>query len=309
MLRKRGGDAGLGPEIVRRLALGERTADIARIVGCTESAVSYHRRQMKPSTPEDTARPVVIRRRGRPQRFDSDRIRAMLDSGMTYQSVASIMGCSAATVSEYRGRRRKKPHCGPADIATFRRLAEGGNTDAEIASCTGYAAQTISKHVRGIDRRSMIASRKAVKVAESRKQAVLRMKAEGATLSEIAKALGCVKNTVLYHLGQNGNDSIRTRSKAAKQGNQQRILEYLLARSCVDCGETDPVVMEFDHRDPSQKDRKVARGLKSYRWELVLAEIEKCDVVCCNCHRRRTARQFGSYRLDYVLQQQPSVIP
>ena len=32
-------------------------------------------------------------------------------------------------------------------------------------------------------------------------------------------------------------------------------------------------------------------------WIRVTAEIEKCDVRCGNCHRIRTAAQFGSYRL------------
>jgi hypothetical protein len=60
----------------------------------------------------------------------------------------------------------------------------------------------------------------------------------------------------------------------------------------VACGEADPVVLEFDHRDPAEKAERVSR-LVSIGCSLarLRAEIEKCDVRCANCHRRRTAQQ------------------
>src|SRR4051794_36986150 len=62
-----------------------------------------------------------------------------------------------------------------------------------------------------------------------------------------------------------------------------------------DCGETDPVVLEFDHlRD---KEFDIASGIHYHAWSKVLAEIAKCEVVCANCHRRRTARRRGALRL------------
>jgi hypothetical protein len=47
--------------------------------------------------------------------------------------------------------------------------------------------------------------------------------------------------------------------------------------------------MDFDHINPDKKDSNVGRlvwGLTP--WDKVLAEIEKCDLVCANCHRLRT---------------------
>jgi hypothetical protein len=62
----------------------------------------------------------------------------------------------------------------------------------------------------------------------------------------------------------------------------------------VDCGETDPLVLEFDHlRD---KRFNIGNALPYRNWASILAEIEKCAVVCANCHRRRTARRIGSVR-------------
>jgi hypothetical protein len=80
--------------------------------------------------------------------------------------------------------------------------------------------------------------------------------------------------------------------------NDERILAYLLDHPCLDCGETDPLVLDFDHREPSTKSNEVSRMVRSRPWRVVLEEIEKCDVRCANCHRRRTARQFGCSKLE-----------
>lgn len=75
---------------------------------------------------------------------------------------------------------------------------------------------------------------------------------------------------------------------------RKKIYEYLQTHPCVDCGETDPIVLEFDHlRDKIENISDLANR-KS--WKDVLKEIEKCEVVCANCHLRRTAKQFNWYK-------------
>jgi len=64
-----------------------------------------------------------------------------------------------------------------------------------------------------------------------------------------------------------------------------------------DCGEPDPVVLEFDHRDPNEKRIGISSMLTSSK-EAILAEIAKCDIRCANCHRRSTAKRFGYYRFN-----------
>lgn len=77
--------------------------------------------------------------------------------------------------------------------------------------------------------------------------------------------------------------------------NQRRALDHLLVHPCVDCGEEDPVVLEFDHR--VDKLMGIADLLRRHvRWEVVEAEIAKCEVRCANCHRRRTAREARYFR-------------
>jgi hypothetical protein len=76
----------------------------------------------------------------------------------------------------------------------------------------------------------------------------------------------------------------------------QLVWDSLLDHPCVDCGERDPVVLEFDHVDPAQKSRAVSRLIgNNHSWSSILSEIDKCQVRCANCHRRRIASQLGYY--------------
>jgi hypothetical protein len=72
------------------------------------------------------------------------------------------------------------------------------------------------------------------------------------------------------------------------------LLEYLRDHPCVDCGESDPLVLEFDH--VGEKSFEIGAGLPDRNWDSILREIAKCEVVCANCHRRRTAQRFGTVR-------------
>ncbi len=72
------------------------------------------------------------------------------------------------------------------------------------------------------------------------------------------------------------------------------LLDYFSDHPCADCGERDPLVLEFDHL--GDKRFNIAKGIRDRNWTAVLAEIAKCEVVCANCHRRRTARRGGFMR-------------
>ena len=62
---------------------------------------------------------------------------------------------------------------------------------------------------------------------------------------------------------------------------------------CVDCGENRIVTLEFDHRDPASKRFNISSWrLSTISLQDLKDEIDKCDVVCANCHRVRTAERF-----------------
>ena len=71
------------------------------------------------------------------------------------------------------------------------------------------------------------------------------------------------------------------------------LLEFvnsLKNKPCADCGICFPTfVMDFDHRDKSTKEGSIARAIRDmWSKQKILKEMEKCDLVCANCHRIRT---------------------
>jgi hypothetical protein len=97
----------------------------------------------------------------------------------------------------------------------------------------------------------------------------------------------CRQTTAAYILRNTRILQVRRRAWS------RRLWEYLLVHACSDCGEFDPVVLEFDHVDRATKRQSVGFLARSgYPWATVLAELAKCEVRCANCHRRRTAVQF-----------------
>lgn len=108
--------------------------------------------------------------------------------------------------------------------------------------------------------------------------------AEGKNYTEIIQILGCAKSTVAYHLGDGQKE--KTAGRAAKC--RQRMNEYKETHPCADCGNNYPYyVMDFDHLPGHIKSNMIAH-MKTNSWEVILAEIAKCELVCSNCHRIRT---------------------
>lgn len=72
--------------------------------------------------------------------------------------------------------------------------------------------------------------------------------------------------------------------------------EQLQKSECLDCGERNIVLLDFDHRDPSTKVSSVS--LMKLRYDnipAVAAEMLKCDVRCVRCHRLKTAKEQDWY--------------
>lgn len=68
-------------------------------------------------------------------------------------------------------------------------------------------------------------------------------------------------------------------------------IDFLKTKSCVDCGNTDIRTFEFDHK--SNKSFNIATRAGRIPLDTLMLEINKCDVVCANCHKIRTSAQQG----------------
>ncbi len=91
-------------------------------------------------------------------------------------------------------------------------------------------------------------------------------------------------------------DRARTREVLVIEDNQKRLVDYLHSHPCVDCGQTDIRVLEFDHIH-GNKSNNIARMVgEGFSWSTIEAEIAKCEVRCANCHRIKTNERSGWWR-------------
>lgn len=78
---------------------------------------------------------------------------------------------------------------------------------------------------------------------------------------------------------------------AANIENRRKVREYLSIHSCVDCGEPDVVVLEFDHVRGEKRNSISVMMSRGCTWATIEDEIAKCEVRCANCHRRITHKR------------------
>lgn len=94
------------------------------------------------------------------------------------------------------------------------------------------------------------------------------------------------------------NEARRVRIKE----NRRKYFYILSTNPCVDCGEINPMALEFDHIDGDDKICGVGKIVgDGSSWKRIEEEMAKCEIRCANCHRIRTAKQFGWYK-DFLLE-------
>ena len=107
-----------------------------------------------------------------------------------------------------------------------------------------------------------------------------------------SRCRGCQKIWYKDYYENSGKEKDRlARNRTAKAKLIRETIRKLKQDPCMDCGESyPPYVMDFDHRDGSEKEFNVGNMTRS-SVQKVLDEIAKCDLVCANCHRERTYRR------------------
>lgn len=96
-----------------------------------------------------------------------------------------------------------------------------------------------------------------------------------------------------------GKQKIRESRERRSLERREYVFAYLREHPCVDCQETDLLVLEFDHVHPTQK-RKGVMEMMFESQEAVEAEIAKCVVRCANCHTRHHRLQEKCARLEFL---------
>lgn len=115
----------------------------------------------------------------------------------------------------------------------------------------------------------------------------------------------CTRFSVKKHYSNNRQyylSKAKKRNKEVKLEIVDYLQKYFLKNPCVDCGETDFAVLEFDHKGEFPKVKAVSTLIRhGVSFDKIRLEIAKCDVRCANCHRRKTARQFNWYKIKSAL--------
>lgn len=107
------------------------------------------------------------------------------------------------------------------------------------------------------------------------------------------------------YLRQHYKNNLQLYKDRATESNRKRrerimtVVREAKSSPCVDCGvKYPPYVMHFDHLDPETKTADVSQLTRSgRRIEIILAEIEKCELVCANCHAERTHQRRSGGRI------------
>jgi hypothetical protein len=107
---------------------------------------------------------------------------------------------------------------------------------------------------------------------------------------------GCYRNYAKQHYKENRQRYLE-RNIFYQANLAKDVAEFISkekSKPCLDCGNEYPsYVMDFDHRNPDSKKSCVAHMLRGkYSIKQIQKEIDKCDLVCANCHRIRTYSKF-----------------
>ena len=81
-------------------------------------------------------------------------------------------------------------------------------------------------------------------------------------------------------------DRFRKHNKANKRRNAEYVQQAKLGGKCARCGwDEHPCALDFHHLDPTKKIKEVASMVSGSSIQRIQEEIDKCLLVCANCHR------------------------
>ena len=87
-------------------------------------------------------------------------------------------------------------------------------------------------------------------------------------------------------------------SKKIKLRNLEFSWRYKKMCGCKICKETNPIVLEYDHLVPSNKEFTVSKMLQDgYSLKKIKEEIRKCQILCANCHVIKTSADFNWFTI------------
>lgn len=92
----------------------------------------------------------------------------------------------------------------------------------------------------------------------------------------------------------------KARNARVQVENRRKLFEYLRTHPCVDCGKPNPIFLQFDHIRGKKKESVPRMATIAHAWKTIMAEIQKCEVRCVECHILKTAHERGHWMLEFL---------
>ena len=118
------------------------------------------------------------------------------------------------------------------------------------------------------------------------KEEILKLRAQGKNYNEISKILGCSKGTISYHCGDGQKEKYREYDRNRKEKNRKWLQSIKEKLSCSKCDEKRWWVLDFHHLDKKDKYEDISVLTKLGSIKKLMTELEKCVILCANCHRK-----------------------
>lgn len=195
----------------------------------------------------------------------------------------------------------------------LKELVIEGLSQAQIAKRADCSVSTVKRYLKLYELKTIYLRAPSPGLIE--KAHLKGLVAEGLTQPQIAKRCSCSRNAIRYWLKKYGLKTqvpdplihkctcgetdptkfygrCKTRCKACQNiENVKRVRTYkeeaicTLGGKCVRCG-YDKCIAAFDfhHKDLTEKDPDFAK-MKNWSFERKKSEVEKCELLCANCHR------------------------
>lgn len=81
-------------------------------------------------------------------------------------------------------------------------------------------------------------------------------------------------------------DARKSKRTSYRADNVARYRVWKAKQACACCGERETCCLDLHHPDPNEKEVTVSNVISYWSWERLKTEIDKCIVVCSNCHRK-----------------------
>ncbi len=106
------------------------------------------------------------------------------------------------------------------------------------------------------------------------------------------KCKSCLRIDRRAHYEKN-KEAIKKKANEWRLAQRIIFFQWLKTQSCIDCNISDIRLLEFDHIQ--NKSYSIADKIGEVKFEVLMLEINKCEIVCANCHKIRTAERGNFY--------------